>query len=240
MIRARKKEGMMPKKKIQLKGLTKYRKPGKGLQERMLFLQGAFKNIHQVGSILPSSQAVAQTMTQMMRQRPSPRRILEVGAGTGPITARIVREMRPGDHLDIYEIDPKFSAFLAGRFLREPKFQRVADQVVIHTAGIEEIDPQEQYDIIISAVPFTNLPPDAVRNFFETYRAILKPDGVLTYIEFVFGRAIFRIFSRKDEKLRLKKVDKVVRGYVDAYEIKKRIVPFNAPPARIRSLRFDE
>jgi phosphatidylserine decarboxylase len=163
-----------------------------------------------------------------------------VGAGTGPITARIVREMRPGDHLDIYEIDPKFTTFLAERFLREPKFKRVADQVVIHTAGIEEIDPQEQYDIIISAVPFTNLPPDAVRNFFETYRAILKPDGVLTYIEFVFGRAIFRIFSRKDEKLRLKKVDKVVRGYVDAYEIKKRIVPFNAPPARIRSLRFDE
>lgn len=230
----------MPRKKLQIKGFAQPRKSGKGLQERMLFLRGAVKNIHQVGSILPSSQAVAHSMTQMMRQRPAPRRILEVGAGTGPITARIVREMKPGDHLDIYEIDPKFTAFLAERFAKEPNFQRVAHQVTIHTNGIEAIAPHAQYDIIISAVPFTNLPPDAVRLFFETYRTILKPDGVLTYIEFIFGRAILRVFARKDARKRLKGVDSVVRGYVEAYEIKRRIVPFNAPPARIRSLRFDD
>ena len=230
----------MPSKKIHLKQLSKSGKASMSLQERILFLRGAVKNIHQVGSVLPSSQAVAQRMTQMMRQRPAPRRILEVGAGTGPITARIVQEMEPGDHLDIYEIDPKFTAFLAERFTKEPAFQRVAHQVTIRTASVETIEPQAQYDIIISAVPFTNLPPEAVRTFFETYRTILKPDGVLTYIEFIFGRAILRIFSRKDAKKRLKGVDTVVRRYVDTYEVKKQIVPFNAPPARIRSLRFDE
>ncbi|MBK8900605.1 MAG: methyltransferase domain-containing protein [Anaerolineaceae bacterium] len=229
----------MPGKKLQIK-FTKVRKSGKGLQERMLFLRGAVKNIHQVGSILPSSQAVAQSMTQMLRQQPAPRRILEVGAGTGPITARIVREMKPGDHLDIYEIDPKFTAFLVERFAREPNFQRVAHQVAIHTDSIEAIKPQAQYDIIISAVPFTNLPPDAVKLFFETYRTILRPDGVLTYIEFIFGRTILRVFARKDARKRLRGVDNVVRRYVSAYEIKRQIVPFNAPPARIRSLRFDE
>lgn len=210
----------------------------KMIKERALFLRGAFKNIHEVGSIIPSSQAVAQAMTAALRQHPSPRRILEVGAGTGPITARIVRDMKPGDQLDIYEINPHFTQFLERRFEVEPAFQKMRPQTSIFTAGIETIPRQPTYDIIISAIPFTNFPPHMVEEFFETYRAILKPEGILTYIEFAFGRAVFRVFAKGEEKKRLKAVDQVVKRYVSAYQVKHRFVPLNAPPARIRSLRF--
>ena len=210
------------------------------LKERSLFFKGALQHIHEVGSITPSSRSVAKAMTAAMRQKPAPRRILEVGAGTGPITARIVRDMRPGDHLDIYEIDPKFTAFLARRFETEPAFQRVKDQVTIYTAGIETIERAPTYDIIISAGPFTNLPPALVREFFDTYAQVLNPEGVLTYIEYAFGRAIFTVLSRKKEKQRLKAVSQVVNHYVRNYQVKHRFVLFNAPPARIRSLQFEQ
>ena len=35
----------------------------------------------------------------------APRRILECGPGTGAVTAEIVRQLRPGDQLDILEIN---------------------------------------------------------------------------------------------------------------------------------------
>jgi phosphatidylserine decarboxylase len=210
----------------------------KYIKEGRLFLGGALKNIHEVGSILPSSRAVARAMTGPMRRRPAPRRILEVGAGTGPITASIVEQMQPGDHLDIYEINPKFTAFLSRRFDTEPRFHRVAAQTTIRTAGVESIERVPTYDIIISAIPFTAFPPQMVERFFETYRQILKPDGILTYIEFAFGRAILRMLAKGNEKERLKAVDRVVQRYNREFQFGHRFVPFNAPPARIRSLRF--
>ena len=209
------------------------------LKERALFLREALKSMTEVGSVIPSSQATAKAMTAAFRQRTGPARILEVGAGTGPITARIVREMRTGDHLDIYEINPDYTAFLANRFEKEPAFQRVRSQCTIYTEGIEGIAREPQYDYIISAVPFTVFPPDAVRDFFETYRLILKPDGVLTYIEYAFGRHILRAFTKKGPKRdKLEEIGNIVNHYIDNYQVQHRFVVLNAPPARIRSLQF--
>lgn len=209
------------------------------IKERSLFLKSAFRNIHAVGSILPSSQVTARAMTKALRQRRPPRRILEVGAGTGPITARIVREMGPGDQLDIYEIDPTLASFLSRRFEMEAPFRQVKDQVRIYPAGIETIAREPVYDLIISAVPFTNLPPHLVETFFETYRAILRPGGTLTYIEFAFGRAVLQRLAKGPEKQRMQAVSEVVKRYNKSYQYRQHFVLLNAPPARVRSLRFD-
>jgi phospholipid N-methyltransferase len=209
------------------------------IKETMLFFRGALSNIREVGSVMPSSPVVARAMTAALRQGAPPRRILEVGAGTGPITARIVREMRAGDRLDVYEVNADFSRYLARRFEREAPFRSVQEQVTIHTAGIESIERVPAYDVIISAIPFTAFPPAAVEEFFEIYRAILKPGGSLTYIEFAFGRALLRAFAKRGEKERLQKVDYVVNSYVRRHQFGYQFVPLNLPPARIRTLRFD-
>jgi phospholipid N-methyltransferase len=209
------------------------------VRERQLFFQQALRDLHEVGSVVPSSQATAKAMTAAFRRRTSPARVLEVGAGTGPITARLVRELRPGDFLDVYEINPDYSAFLARRFEQEDTFSGVKDQVALHTADVLEIEKAPQYDYIISAVPFTAFPAPAVADFFETYRQILKPNGVLTYIEFAFGRHVMRVVTREEEeKRRIREVAQVVDKYVDAYQFNHKFVLLNAPPARIRSLRF--
>src|SRR6059036_1372484 len=79
---------------------------------------------HTTGSILPSSRALARAMTRPMRQSRAPRRILEIGPGTGAITAEIVRQLRPGDQFDIVEINADFVSFLNTRFAEEADFQR--------------------------------------------------------------------------------------------------------------------
>lgn len=209
------------------------------IKERALFFKEALKDMHEVGSVLPSSKATAKAMTAAFRSRNKPARILEVGAGTGPITARIVKEMRPGDHLDVYEINPDYAEFLQRRFGNEPDFQRVKDQCNLFASGIEDIERVPTYDYIISAVPFTVFPPDHVRGFFETYRDILTEDGVLTYIEFAFGRHLMKAFTKKgNERHRLNEIGNIVTSYVSDYQVDHKFVLLNAPPARIRSLQF--
>lgn len=212
----------------------------KPIKERTLFFKEALKDMREVGSVIPSSRATAKAMTAAFRRRTKPSRVLEVGAGTGPITAKIVREMRDGDALDAYEINPDYASFLEKRFVTEPAFQRVQSQCRVLTASVLDIEPTEQYDYIISAVPFTVFPPTEVRRFFETYRQVLKPNGTFTYIEFAFGRHIMRAFTKKGPKRqRLEAIGQVVNHYIDSYQVKHQFVLLNAPPARIRSLQFD-
>src|SRR4051794_41539816 len=81
------------------------------------------------GSILPSGRFLALALVSEMRKRRPPRRILEVGPGSGAVTAEILRYLRPGDQLDIVEINENFVALLRRRFAQEALFQRHAHQV---------------------------------------------------------------------------------------------------------------
>src|SRR5579883_3247222 len=86
------------------------------------------------GSVMPSSRALARALTRPMRRNSGPRRLLEVGPGTGAVTVEIVHLLRPGDQLDIVEINPAFVAHLEHRFASEPDFQRRRSQCrVIHS-----------------------------------------------------------------------------------------------------------
>src|SRR3954470_18786371 len=85
------------------------------------------------GSVLPSGRCLARALTRPLRAVKTPRRILEVGPGTGAVTAEIVRQLRPGDALDIVEINADFVALVQRRFAEEPDFQRRRGQCrVIH------------------------------------------------------------------------------------------------------------
>ena len=68
------------------------------------------------GSILPSSRFLGRALVAEMRRPRGPCRILEVGPGTGPITAEILRQLRPGDLFDIVEINERFVVYLKDRF----------------------------------------------------------------------------------------------------------------------------
>ena len=68
------------------------------------------------GSILPSSRGLARALASQFRNRSGPARVLEVGPGTGAVTVELLDRLRPGDQLDIVEINEDFVSLLRRRF----------------------------------------------------------------------------------------------------------------------------
>src|SRR5512134_1777547 len=93
------------------------------LTSNRIFLQSAARDFKRTGAVAPSSKALAHTMTsELSLNYRRPAAVLEVGAGTGSITAEIVRYLAPGDRLDIYEIDRRFASLIRHRLKEDPAF----------------------------------------------------------------------------------------------------------------------
>src|SRR5438477_2653916 len=133
------------------------------------------RQYHTTGSIWPSSRALGRALTRPLRRARGARRILEVGPGTGAVTAEIVRAVRTGDHLDIVEINAQFVAVLKNRFAQEPLFRRRAAQCKIMHAPLQEVPGAAVYDFMISGLPLNNFSLALVQDIFASYQRLLKP-----------------------------------------------------------------
>ncbi len=193
---------------------------------------------HTTGSILPSSRALARAMTRPLRRMKAPRRILEVGPGTGAITAAIVRALRPGDQFDIVEINTDFVAHIERRFAQEPDFRRVRQQCRILHMPVQEVPGERCYDFMISGLPLNNFSLALVEDIYKSYERLLKPDGTLTCFEYVWIRQMKMPFVPTSERDRLSKLTRFLEGKIRRYQIGEDIVMLNVPPAVARHLRF--
>lgn len=193
---------------------------------------------HTTGSILPSSRALARAMTRPMRQSKSPRRILEIGPGTGAVTAEIVRQLRPGDRFDIVEINADFVAYLGQRFSEEPDFRRRWAQSRIIHAPLQEVPGAQVYDFMISGLPLNNFSLDLVAEIYRSYERLLKPMGTLTCFEYVWIRALKMPFVSALERARLTKLTHYLEAKIRRHQFGEEIVFLNVPPAVARHLRF--
>ena len=68
----------------------------------------------------------------------SPRRILEIGPGTGAVTRRIVAALGSNDQLDLVELNGNFVRTLNHRFATEPAFQAMAPRSRVLHCSLEE------------------------------------------------------------------------------------------------------
>jgi phosphatidylethanolamine/phosphatidyl-N-methylethanolamine N-methyltransferase len=191
---------------------------------------------HTTGSIMPSSRALARAMTRPMRLMHEPRRILEVGPGTGAVTAEIFRQLRPGDQFDIVEINGDFVAFLRSRFAAE--LRRWQDQCRIIHAPLQEVPGEHVYDFMISGLPLNNFSLDLVADIYRSYERLLKPAGTLTCFEYVWIRAMKMPCVQESERARLTTLTNYLEEKIRRYQIDEEIVMLNVPPAVARHLRF--
>ncbi|MSQ96444.1 MAG: methyltransferase domain-containing protein [Gemmataceae bacterium] len=193
---------------------------------------------HTTGSILPSSRGLARAMTRPLRQAKAPRRILEIGPGTGAITAEIVRQLRPGDQFDIVEINADFVAFLNTRFAEEADFRKRRSQSRIMHCPLQEVPGEKMYDFLISGLPLNNFSLELVDDIYKSYERLLKPGGTLTCFEYVWVRAIKMPFVRGKDRERLTQLTHYLEVKFRRYQIGQEIVVLNVPPAVARHLRF--
>ena len=97
--------------------------------------------------------------------------ILEVGPGTGPATAELVRLISAEDRLRIVELNDVFVEFLRRRFTDEHEFARAADRCEIVHDRLENLPHDVQYDMIISGLPLNNFSIELVESILECFDA---------------------------------------------------------------------
>ncbi len=196
-----------------------------------------------IGAVLPTSRYAAQSLCAEVARDPRPKHILEAGAGTGAVTAELVRLLGPDDRLTIVELNPKLADYLRGRFDSDPEFARVREQVQVLETGVERIEGHDLFDYIISAIPFSNLPPENVAAILMRYQALLRRGGALSFIEYAYGRALkqagAQLVQDAETLTRTRAVDQMVAAQAEAYEFRRDTILRNVPPAWIRHWRFE-
>ena len=63
----------------------------------LAFIGQAFSDYKATGAVAPSGPVLARSMTEAIRRHEGPRRVLEVGPGTGAFTKHIIEALGDGE-----------------------------------------------------------------------------------------------------------------------------------------------
>jgi len=201
-----------------------------------IFIRECRKNFVQTGALAPSSRALAHAMAAYVSPGDAPRRILEVGPGTGVFTEEIVRRMGPFDHLDVYEINPVFADHIEDRFRHDPLFEIARGRLTLHRIDVLKLPRDVMYDLILSGLPLNNFKPTEVRALMEAFMYHLVPGGILSYYEYLLVRTVKRCLSGAAERERLRLVGEITDEFIQRFQVRSDPVLLNLPPAVARHL----
>ena len=178
------------------------------------------KNLKEIGAIAPSSKFLARDLARQLDSSFSasrkPLNMLEIGAGTGPLTKRLAKRLKPDDHLDVVELNDRFYKQLSREY--------DAPNINIEHGDILEFNPGYSYDIIFSSLPYEGLPKEISHKIWVKK---LQLCGELTYITY-YKYLNVRQFKCKFEKT-----------VVDRYKRDSNVVFLNVPPAKRFTLRIN-
>lgn len=211
------------------------------LKSSVTFLRQAVGSFHTTGAVAPSSPFLAQAMVKQLPHPGTARdsyRVLEVGPGTGVFTAAIVKRLAGRGRLDLWEINPKFAALLHRRVHKDDCFKGMRNRIRIHEGDVRSLPLRPMYDAVLSGLPFNNFTSEEVLAFLERFRALLKPDGVLSFFEYLGVRRVQARFAPLERRRRLRGVGRTIKKFAREHQLRQDIVPLNLPPARVRHFRF--
>jgi phosphatidylethanolamine/phosphatidyl-N-methylethanolamine N-methyltransferase len=208
------------------------------LAESALFFREFVRNFHTTGAILPSGRFLAAALARFVANRSAgPKRILEVGPGTGPVTRRIIHQMGRDDRLDLVELNGAFVERLNHRFRVDPPFHAVADRARVLHCPVEQLSPGENYDVIVSGLPLNNFAAADVERLLAAMTGRLAAGGTLSFFEYIGVRPARSLISGRSERARLRGVGRAMRAVLGPREIRRDAVLLNVPPAWVHHVR---
>ncbi len=207
------------------------------LRDQLLFFRQFRERFETTGAVLPSSRFLARAMTRPLARCTGPRRILEVGPGTGAVTGHIVREVRPDDRFDLVEINNEFASLLKQRFETDPHYKPAAGVSKVHVCPLQEFAADGEYDVIISGLPFNNFPAELVESLVDRCLTLLKPGGTFSLFEYMFIRPIRVSVTRGLEKERLAAIERIMQTRFQSQRVRRDWIFINVPPAWVQHLR---
>jgi phosphatidylethanolamine/phosphatidyl-N-methylethanolamine N-methyltransferase len=224
------------------------------LAERRLMWQAFRKDFFHTGSVIPSSRYLGRELAANLRGSRAPARILEIGAGTGPVTAQIIPYLIPGDQLDVVEINGDFIPLLQQRFPQvvkpdgregeapsEPRTMRSESPpytMRLHHAPVQQVPGEGVYHHLISGLPFNNFPIKLVREIWQSIHRLAAPGATFSFFEYFAIREVKMPFTKGDERKRLHLVGRHLAREIRQHETHARKVFLNVPPAVVHHLRL--
>jgi len=207
------------------------------LKDITLFFSQFRENFTTTGAIAPSSRALGRAITHPLSQRSSrPIQVLEVGPGTGAFTLQIVKHLRSGDRLEIYELNARFCEHLK-QSLPWEDFQSKEIQCRLHNADVRNVRRDLQYDYIVCGLPFNNFEPELVSEILAVLTDRLATNGVFSYFEYNLSHEFKSKFLKSEDRQRMICVGQIVRAFIKQHQFGYRQVWLNLPPARARYCR---
>lgn len=215
--------------------------PPLSLVHTLRFVHGYVRDPHVVGALAPSSRLLAAALAEPMRRSMKPACVLEIGAGTGPITGYLGEILRSDDRLDVCEMHPAFVRILERDVLSKRTFSRaVAEKRVrLLPYPVQQLDCTSYYDFVICSLPFTVFQLSDVEAIFEVIKRSLRPGGIMSYFEYAGMRRISRNCSVGPRRRRVREVSSFLTSQIGSYQVASRTVFKNLPPARVRYLQFE-
>ncbi|MDR3736769.1 MAG: methyltransferase domain-containing protein [Acidobacteriaceae bacterium] len=139
-----------------------------------LFMRSWFSSPKQMGEIMPSSSKTGKKIADLIKDVENVL-VVELGAGTGQITEKIVEGGVQPDKFVTVELDPRFCKELRKRF---PMVKSILN---IDAADILKHLPSKfvgKTDYLISTLPLLMLGNDKAKAIVDAIFKTLKPNGV--------------------------------------------------------------
>ncbi len=129
--------------------------------------------------LVPCFDALYRAAAEVVGLRGNPiQRVLDVGAGTGLLSATIARR-HPGAQLVLVDG--------AAEMLQQARLRLATRSVEVHEQNLRDAFPQGEFDAIVSALAIHHLEHDAQRELLERVHTSLRPGGVFVNAEQVAG-----------------------------------------------------
>lgn len=203
------------------------------IQNHQVFFKEALSQITEVGSIFPSSKWAARSLTYPLRKPRGTKNILEVGAGTGPVTIQILKDMIPGDKLIICECNSRFIKILKARLEKLPEYQLHKNNIQFFDGFVQDLNEESSIDIIVCALPFSNFTPELCKEIFLKFKSLGKKETVITYFEYIALKRIGKMVLSENEKARISSVEDFFESILKTHKYFEERVWLNVSPIRV-------
>jgi phospholipid N-methyltransferase len=211
--------------------------PRRGANYRV-FWQEFRRTFHSTGAVLPSGRSLCRALARFAPGNGEPRRLLEVGPGTGVVTNELIARLGPKDSLDLVELNERFVAALRERLHSDQAWLAAAARVRIRHLPVEDLAPDEPYHAIVSGLPLNNFPADTVKTILARLAALSAPGGTLSFFEYIGVRRAKSLVAGADERRRLAGVEQALLDARDKWQFDRDCILANVPPAWVHHLRF--
>ena len=166
------------------------------IKENFLFFGKFLRHGVRIASVWPSSKALSQATIKEIDWDQA-KVVVELGAGTGPITEQIVRKLKAHTTLIAIERDADFARILRRRFDDHHNVEIVQADVrdldtVLRARGIRHVDA------FVSGLPTPSLPPRVRNRMLASVKRYLVDEGVfsnITEIPFIYWKYYRKYFK---------------------------------------------